>query len=44
MILFIIGAKKKENPSMQTEDIIDFVRLRRFPPAQPESYPVVKLV
>ena len=30
MVLFIIGEKNKENPSTQTRDISDLVRLRRF--------------
>ena len=39
MDFFIFGA---ENPSMQTRDIIDFVRLCHFPPAQLESCKHVK--
>ena len=37
MVLFKIGEKNQKNPSMQTRDMNDFIRLCHFPPAQLES-------
>ena len=36
MVLFIIGEKTKKKSSMQARDIIGFIRLPHFPPAQLE--------